>query len=306
MTVAGNIITVSDFNSVRNNAVEVISTGNTSFGYGQITFSPPSISIGTTVTPGYLNQLRNDLFNARAHQIGTAPAIAETAQVGNIITATDIATFKNYSDIVIANRFTAHPTRMGVFNYGSQTRTASWSSQVSAGFTIAFQSSNFSRWFWNAGGLVRITSSRTGGSATSQNTSWSNLLSGAGAREYGAATIYSLPQSPTTVQLFSTTATAPYASNTYTISARSVGAPGGANTAGVFEFLLTWTDPYVDPGPPDPNDVVDGTLSYSVELIHPVGGAALSGGGQWRGFSPNGINGQYPLPGVTFGSINGS
>jgi hypothetical protein len=306
MTVAGNSILVSDFNGVRNDAVTVIGPGSASFGYGQIVFSPTTLTTTTLVAPGYLNQLRNDLFNSRAHQIGTAEALAETSTSGSIITATDISVFRQYTNTVVNNRFTAHPSRMGVTSLGSASRTTSWSVLVQSEFNITFANSPLARWFWNAGGSIRITSSRTGGSATAQNTSWTNLLAGAGTREFAAGTIYSLPQLSTTSQLFTTTATAPYASNRYTISAGVNGATGASGNGSQFRFFLVWQDPYVDPGPPAPGDIVDGTLSYTVELRHPIGGAALSGGGVWQGFNTGGTAGRYPLPTPSFGTIFGS
>jgi len=307
MTVQGNTVTASDFNGVRDTGATLIGTGSVQRGYGQPVRST-TLPIGTTVTPGYLNTLRNDLFNTRAHQIGTAPALAETAAVGNIITATDVATFKAYADLCDANRFTADSSRMSVMVRGSASRTASWRSSVESGFSLTFQNSTFSRFFWNAGGTIRITSSRTGGSATAQNTSWTNLLNGAGTREFGAATIYTLLPVPTYNQLFTTVATAPYASNRYTILA-SANALAATGNAGRFDFILQWLDPYVDPAPgqpPAPDDLVDGTLSYTVELRYPTGGAALSGGGVWQGFSEFGAGGQYPLPTFSTSGINGS
>jgi hypothetical protein len=308
MTVQGNTVTASDFNGVRDTGATLIGTGSVQRGYGQPVRSS-TLPIGTTVSPGFLNTLRNDLFNTRAHQIGTAPALAETAAVGNIITATDVATFKAYADLCDANRFTADSSRMSVMVRGSASRTASWTSSVESGFSLTFQNSTFARFFWNAGGTIRITSSRSGGSATAQNTSWTNLLNGAGTREFGAATIYTLPQVTTYNQLFTTVATAPYASNRYTIIAGAVGATGASGFAQQFNFILQWTDPYVDPAPgqpPTPDDLVDGTLSYTVELRYPTGGAALSGGGVWQGFSEFGAFGQYPLPSFSTNGINGS
>ena len=309
MTVAGNKVLASDFNGVHSTATTLIGSGSVTRGYGQSVKSGVTVPIGTTVSPGYLDGLRNDLFNTRAHQIGTAPALAETAVVGNIITATDIATFTTYANLCDSDRFAADNSRMSVMIRGSGTRTTSWRVSVSVTVTLTFTSSAVSRYFFNAGGEVRITSSRGGGSSSSQNTSWTNLLSGAGTRSFGASTIYSLPQSPTYSQLFTTTSTAPYASNRYTIEARAVGATGASGNASSFDFRLTYADPYVDPAPgqpPAPEDIVDGVLAYSIELRYPTGGAALSGGGNWVGFNDTGAGGYYRLPSFSATAISGS
>jgi hypothetical protein len=309
MSVTGNPVVASEFNAVRSTGVTLIGPGSIGRGYGQTVFAPTTLPIGTVVAPGYLDSLRNDLFNIRAHQIGTAPALAETRVAGNIITATDLVTFKAYADLCDANRFTASDTRMSVMTRGSASRTTSWKVSIESTFTLTFVSSAVSRYFWNAGGQVRITSTRTGGSTSAQNTSWSNLLTGAGTRTYAAATIYALPQSPTYTELFTTVATAPYATNRYTISSRAVGATGASGNAAAFDFRLVWLDPYVDPAPgqpPAPDDLVDGTLSYTVELRYPTGGAALSGGGNWIGYNDTGASGYYRLPTFAATAIAGS
>ena len=53
-------------------------------------------------------------------------------------------------------------------------------------------------------------------------------------------------------------------------------------------FYINWVDPYVDPmpgAPPLPEDIVDGTLSYSVEITYPTGGHALTPSGSWSSYS---------------------
>ena len=37
--------------------------------------------------------------------------------------------------------------------------------------------------------------------------------------------------------------------------------------------------------PPLPEDIVDGTLSYSVEIVYPTGGHALTPSGSWTSYS---------------------
>jgi len=302
MTAPGNKVLASEFNGVRTLAVELISIGSlVSRGYGQVVKSGTALTTTTKVSPGYLDGLRNDLFNARAHQLGTAPALAETAVVGNIITATDVNTFISYSNLCDTNRLTAASARMSTTAFTTQNRTSSWKTSVSSNFNLTFLNASVARYFFNAGGRVRIVSTRTGGASTAQNTSWTNLLNGAGTREFGANEIYALTAAPTNTTLFTTTATAPYASNRYSILASAQGGTGGSGTISQFSFRLLWEDPYVDPSGnnPPPDDIVDGTLSYTVSLLYPTGGAALSGGGTWVGFNTGGTSGFYALPTFT-------
>mgnify|MGYP007038830389 CR=1 FL=1 len=59
-------------------------------------------------------------------------------------------------------------------------------------------------------------------------------------------------------------------------------------SATAFNFVITWSDPYVDPSPgnpPAPEDIVDGTLAYTVEVTFPTGGHALTPSGTWTSYN---------------------
>lgn len=306
MTTTGSTILATDVNNPYNTGYNLMGTGSVGRGYGQTTFGG-NVNVGDTITPGAYTNIRYDLLNASAHQQGTSAALSLASEVtGNLIVPTNASAFASYASTVDSNRFTAHSSRMTTTAYGNNSRTSSWASAVAAVYSITFISSDVARYFWNAGGKVRFSSSRTGGAATSQNTSWSNLLSGAGTVEYGGASVYSLTTSTATI--YTTSAGSPYSSNTYSISARSDinNVAGGARS---FYFVFNWLDPYTDPSPgnpPAPEDIVDGTLSYSVEIKYPTGGAALSPSGTWTGFNAGGAGGYYPLPSYSAGAITGS
>jgi len=108
-------------------------------------------------------------------------------------------------------------------------------------------------------------------------------LSSAGTQEFGGAAVYGWGTGSTS--LYSVSSSAPYASNTYSIAVSLNAAMG---TATAFNFVLVWVDPYVDPmpgAPPLPEDIVDGTLSYSVEIVYPTGGHSLTPSGSWTSHS---------------------
>jgi hypothetical protein len=306
MTTTGSTVLATDVNNPYNTGYTLMGQGSVGRGYGQTTFGG-NVNVGDTITPGAYTNIRYDLLNASAHQQGTAAALALASEVtGNLIVPTNASAFASYANTVDSDRFTAHSTRLTTTAYGGNTRTSSWASAVACVYSLTFISSDVARYFWNAGGKVRFSSSRTGGAATSQNTSWSNLLSGAGTVEYGGASVYSLTTGLSTI--YTTTAGSPYASNTYSIKARSdvSNVAGGAR---IFYFELEWVDPYTDPSPgnpPAPEDIVDGTLSYSVEIKYPTGGAALTPSGSWVGFNAGGAGGYYPLPTQSSGAISGS
>jgi hypothetical protein len=254
-------------------------------GYGQTTFGATK-NVGDTITANDFNNIRYDLLNASAHQNGSAAALSLAGNVaGDIINSTDPNAFIPYAATVDSDRFNCHSSRKSTALAGSASRTSSWASSVTAGFTLGFANADAARYFWNSGGRIRFSSSRTGGAASAQNTAWSSLLSSAGTQEFGGAAVYGWGTGLTT--LYSVSSSAPYASNTYNIKVNTNvnNASGLANT---FVFTLTWSDPYTDPSPgnpPAPEDIIDGTLSYSVELTTATGGHALTPSGAWVGYT---------------------
>lgn len=296
MAGSGTTALGSDIFDPYNTGVSVMGTGSVSRGYGQITFGTAK-NTGDTISANDFNNIRYDLLNASAHQNGSAAALTLAGNVaGQLINSTDPNAFIPYASTVDGDRFNCHSSRKTTSAAGGNSRTSSWASQVLAVCTLNFSNSDQARYFWNSGGRVRFASSRTGGAASAQNTAWSNLLSSAGTQDFGGASVYGW--STTSTQLYSISSSAPYASNTYQIYA-STNVNNSAGAATSYAFLLGWTDPYVDPmpgAPPLPEDIVDGTLSYSVEITTPSGGHALTPSGTWTGYAPATIS---------FGGITG-
>jgi len=263
----------------------VMGTGSATRGYGQTTFGATK-NVGDTITANDFNNIRYDLLNASAHQNGSAAALSLAGNVtGDIINSTDPNAFIPYASTIDSDRFNCHSSRKSTASAGSNSRTSSWVSQVSAIYTLNFNNANEARYFWNGGGRIRFASSRTGGAATAQNTSWSSLLSSAGTQEFGGSAVYGWGTGDSS--LYSIFSSAPYASNTYNIKART-NVNNSSGDASIFYFTLTWVDPYVDPmpgAPPLPEDIVDGTLSYSVEITFPTGGHALTPSGTWTSYT---------------------
>ena len=285
MAGSGTTALASDVNTPYTRGADVMGTGSVSRGYGQTVFGS-GVTTSTIINANDFNNIRYDLLNASAHQNGSAAALSLAGKVsGQLLDTTDANNFATYSSTIDSDRFNCHSTRKTTAAAGSNSRTSSWASSVTATYTLNFSSANQARYFWNGGGRIRIASSRTGGAASSQNTAWSNLLTSAGTQEFGGIAVYGWGTSATNLyQVFSSV---PYASNNYKIAARTdvSNTSGGAS---IFYFDLTWADPYVDPmpgAPPLPEDIVDGTLSYSVEITYPTGGHALTPSGTWTSYT---------------------
>ena len=284
MAGSGTTALATDVSTPANTGINVMGVGSVSRGYGQTTFGSTK-AVGDTITANDFNNIRYDLLNASAHQNGSAAALTLAGNVsGQLINSTDPDAFIPYASTIDGDRFNCHSSRKTTVSAGGGSRTSSWASSVSGMFQMIFSSSNEARYFWNGGGRIRFASSRTGGAASAQNTSWSTLLSSAGTQDFGGAAVYGWGM--VGVTLYSISSSAPYASNTYRIEAATNvnNAAGGAN---IFQFILSWVDPYVDPTPgepPLPEDIVDGTLSYSVEITYPTGGHALTPSGTWTSY----------------------
>lgn len=262
-------------------------------------------------------KLRYDIINIYRHIYGTDPTPADP-QVGQLIryvtaagavtaeygiseygiaeyNATSIAgssdPYTQFSIFVtdLANaRFTVATSQSVTNSLGGVARTNAWgggNNTISTRIRISWTNPNMARWFFNSGGQFRISASRSGGSVNSQNTSWTNLLAGAGTQTFSAI----LPSSTLTgtggqnwYQLtnlyqnwYTTTASTPYGANQFRIAARTLdGIVTNNNTgsSGGIDFLVSFQDNYNDPvpgggrNPADfpPGDSVDGTLQVSI------------------------------------------
>ena len=159
-----------------------------------------------------------------------------------------------------------------------------------------WSNANDARYWFNSGGQIRVSASRSGGTAVSQNTSWTSLLSSAGTQQFGGANpgTGTFPsdglnwyRTTSTFQTYYTaTASSPYGANNYQLQARCLDQPSNSSgLASQLEIRVLFTDGYVDPGiAPQfpgpqaatpamfpPGDAVDGTLTVNVSSLYATG-----------------------------------
>jgi hypothetical protein len=294
----GTEIQDSDYNAIRKKIIAVMGNGGTNpltdqadvtFGYGQVLVSS-DVAAGQEITKDQWDALRFDILNARIHQDGATPSIVSAVRGQTIRFGPDHpnTAFSNQSDVAIANKFNLGAGQFVIDSGTVQARSVSWNNSVTATATVTFGSSDFARWFFNSGSKLRVYSSRVGGSATAQNSAWSNLLNSVGIIEMGAITSPVGYYSLTNVDqiLRTQTSTSPYSSNSFTVRVRSNIANNSNGGATQIIFSLMWTDGYTDPpgGFPGqflPDDTVDGNLSFAVEeqrasgILQPSGTGAF-------------------------------
>jgi hypothetical protein len=277
-------ISAADYNGIRNKVLQILGNGSGTSGYGQNIISSPVFS-GNTITLSQWTDLRNDIINIKLHQDGTVPTIASISigpaiQLGPSHPNTQWSTIL---DQAFVDRFKIGNGRSVVSLGISQSRTGAWSVQSQCTATLTFGSAAQARYFFNSGGKLRFTSTRTGGSSTAQNNAWTNILNSVGVYQFSGNlsetnNFYTLTSSYATI--LNRTLSTPYSANFYRIEAKSNVANNSTGTATTIDFRVTWRDDYIDPdtvaGRPSetwipPGDVVDGTLSIVIEEIKATG-----------------------------------
>lgn len=322
-----DIIKEAEYNNIRNKLVSVLSTGSGTLGYGQSVVSS-AVAVGNKVTINEWAALRNDIINAYVHQNGTNPTTVTVADGNTIrysVVDAPVTTYDTLADNIVTNRFLVAPSQSATNVPSSPSSTswpgaygANWTSRIACTISVYWSNANQARWFFNSGGQVRITSSRSGGSTTTQNTQWTSILSTAGTQSFGGnnpgtgtspadgQNWYRLTNS--FQQYYALSGSSPYGANTYKISARVTdvisNSTGGAASS---QFLVEFIDNYVDPGtviqpgesvardPADfpPGDSIDGTFTVSVSLLYATGVLVPSGFGNFT----------VTLPTVAIGAI---
>ena len=301
-------IRVADYNAIRSTVVDNLGTGAGPFGYGQA-LNSSAVAEGTKLTVTHIDQLRNDIINAWTHIFGTAPTPTTVVEGGTVRFNSSNAPVDAYQAIantINSNRFTVAGSQSAVNVPTAPSSTtwpgiygASWTSLIQCTVTATWPDANQARHFWNSGGQIRFTASRTGGTNNNQNNAWTGILSSAGTQSYGGNNP-GTGVSPNDGQnwyrctnsrqlWYSQSGSSPYGANTYRIYARTLDATAGNNQTGTArqgEWHIEFVDNYVDPGiaplpsgSPNtataamfpPGDSVDGTFSISVSLLYATG-----------------------------------
>lgn len=268
MALAGDIEAL-DYNSIRANIIEVMGTGLGTYGYGQSIVSN-TVTTGNTITAAQWTSLRYDVINALIHQTGTTPAIVliSSGDVIDDLASDPVVNYNSLTNLARSNRFDLAPSQSISSAIATKTYLSAWQNTTTLEFTATFLNANDARYFFNSGGNLKVTTTRTGGQLLQQNESWTQLLTEAGTQAFQATTdprvnFYSLTDEYQTY--FEITDSAAYADNLYRLSAKSDVEDNSTGTATEVTIKVELIDGYEDPGLPAPGDVVDGTLTMYLE-----------------------------------------
>lgn len=272
---AGSTITAADWDVARNNILLITGTpGGSNEGWGQ-SWSVHNPAAGATIT----DTNTNDIINAAQDIAVYTGASNNVSDVSNaaLIQDTDL----NNIQATITNgynaRLTADASYLSQEAKDTSTRTAAWSTTVTHDVTVTFGSATIRNAFFNAGGSLYFTASRSGGSTTDQNTDWTNMLSAMGTIKMnytqttassGTTTSIGNNDLTTTYQTIYTKAgSGSYSTNYYSIQAR-------ADSSTVLRFLITFGDSHTGRGY---FDSVDGTLTSVAGQYRPNSGTLPNG-----------------------------
>jgi hypothetical protein len=268
--------------SVQNlNSLWSAGTGDRGYGQGG---SIAAVSAGTTITATQWANLFNRINTIASHQGSTVTSHPAPS------TGDDIVAYNTLNGAITTiwnNRLNCAASGTTITAGGSVNRTTAWASTLTFVMSVQFASVSQRRYFFNTGGRVNISLSRSGGDATTKNSSWTSLLSACGTLVLTAASganqaniagtnyfgfnkiggsgtevtlatnigFHNLTSTYQTVFLKSST-TALYTENQVRVRART----NGNNV----EFEVQLTDNDDDQGP---DDVVNGTTNCTLTAI---------------------------------------
>lgn len=323
-----------DYNSVQSDIDSILGTGTSNFGYGQPVLSN-QVDESNSVTVNEYAALRFDIINAYKHLFNSLPPDVDAQTIGATVRfdsappdAAPISYWASVVNSISTNRLALAVSGQRVtVNHGTTNFSSAWgasaplgspSPQLSCQVDVEWTTSEQARHFFNAGGSIQFTSTRTGGSSSAQNTSWTTLLSTAGTRVFGGNTpgTGTTPsngqnwfRARSTADAWSTsTASSPYALNEFKITVQTNDSPTvSSNSSGAsrkLRFILYWLDNHfplggdsdsgspVQPGVLGP-DTVDGTIALTVQTVKASGVLEPTASGNF----------EISTPTVTIGSI---
>ena len=256
-------ITASRINNLQSSIELILGSGSGENGYGQSVSSAPVNNTDDTVDATDMNNLYADILTARIHQVGPGDSsIAQVIQNENIVAENTSSYYLDQVDVV-GNRPAGASEDPDGFKKGiiafetlmtqvqtdkallddsqstlepaiSSARTSTWNGLIYHEVAVTFSSADARRFFFNAGGELRISANNTSAS-TAKGLDWTTLCSEVGTVKFSATSTTSVGGSGSAIgnygltpgfktiyqKIGSGTNQGVYAGNIYTVKARS-------------------------------------------------------------------------------------
>jgi len=269
MAGVGQIIYGSDYNIVQLSARRVLGDGFLSggdHGYG-VTLSSSLVPANSVITAAQWNNLIYDINRAYKHITGSNYSGYTTSVNGNI----SYSNLSNASDAIAyadTNRLTA--TEVTQTQVYSRSYSGAWgggNSGLNTSISISFASTEHARYFFNAGGTLRIQGTYSYGSATAQNDAWSTMMTNFSdtLNRTGWYAIQGVSAPIITYQLVGSQVGvgAAYVANYIWLTCTSI-------SPTTIVYQVTYEDDHVGTGSPTAGpDSVDGTIGFRVYQNNP-------------------------------------
>ena len=166
---SGGDIEASDYNGFANTINTIWGTGSGASGYGQTT-TLSTVSVGGSVTATQWANLFTRVTSIANHQ-GTTITALTNPSVGDTITfLTNLS-----ANITSLSTNKLNAASNGTDATSTQDGTGTWTTSTVHEFSVDFGSDAQARYYFNAGGNLRISSSRSGGTSNDKNTEWTDL-----------------------------------------------------------------------------------------------------------------------------------
>ena len=300
----GDIIRAARFNNLQSRIETILGNGTGTDGYGQ-PVSSEQVNVNDQnflLSVERMNNLYNDMVNARVHQTNSIPTeitevtinnivAEETSEFidddGNVTTDPDgaskgFADFERLMTEIETDKFLIDIDQADSTDVITSQRTTSWNGVLTHIVQVTFTDADARRHFFNSGGAITFRATLTGGSGQKTN-DWRTILTNMGtiSMNYNSTTSTgSGDTSPTgsTIGNYDLTANyqmifrkngsaAVYAENDYNIQAKEI-----ADNA--IEFLIEFRDD--DTGDrtgigPAVDENVNGTLTSTVGTFRATG-----------------------------------
>ena len=306
--VTGDVVATADYDNMVANLSRQLATPNdvtlgtytasSTYGYNQSALTLDAAT-GETISAsntsqGYKNL--QDEAQALATFLGVSlySSSSTDKSAGDSITASDWSNLMEDTKTLFDSRLTIPGGSLTTDASGSSTRTTGWGDatvpEITHVFTLTFSSEGHARGFFNAGGEVLFTASRSGGTSGSsagtigsQNTNWTNLLSAMGTLTFNLNNLTSSGSTGTSAgkgfyelttsyqDLYSKYGSGAYASNYYKIQ----GKVNSTTNPTVITFNVIMRDDHAL-GDGIGADGIDGNADDSVGFVDSVDGTIVS------------------------------
>ena len=172
---SGGLIQASDYNTFQTNLNAIWSTGSGDSGWGQTSIA--AVSAGGTVTATNWATLVNNLATSGA-QTNTGLTSRSAPTTGTVISILPAVSTDITNCTTNRGNAASSGTQFGTFSGTTSKTTATGSGQaawtITFTHTVTFPSADQARYFWNAGGLVRLQYGKSS-TGTDTDPDWNTL-----------------------------------------------------------------------------------------------------------------------------------